>query len=77
MTICVPAKRMYESMQNISGYDTSGLDANWLRACINECTKLEDRLPPEALDLQKLIPIAKLIGIQSVRHIVTPKIKLH
>lgn len=77
MAISVPAKRMYTGLKNVHGYDVSGQNAEWLRSCINECTKPEERLPADALDLQKLIFIAKFIGVPGVQHIKTPVGYMH
>lgn len=66
----VNAKRIYLGLPQISGFNTTGLSAEWLNACLNECAvSRSDRLDHDMLDIQKLIFIAKMIGLPGVHNV--------
>lgn len=77
MTIQVPASRMYAGLKIETQFETNGVNADWLRACINECTAPKNRLDETATDVCRLVVIGKFIGVPGLTHVVIPKCRMH
>lgn len=66
----INAKRIYLGLPQVTGFNTAGLSAEWLNACINERTpSRSDRLDPDMLDIQKLIFIGKFAGLPCLTNV--------